>query len=231
MIKILKRYPIIGPLLWLVSTQYFFIQAAVASRAPHYSILSDSISDLGRTNCVGSFCSPLHATMDASFIVLGLTTILGSLILWLKFKTNIFSAVGFLGMAIAGAGVVMVGLFPLNVHDTLHVIGTNVAFISSNIATLILIATLKLSSSLKRLGLVLCLISISALIMLNTHSRFWIYQGITERAVADTQIVWLVSFGLYALYRSIHEDSWPKLPCLRNNAKFKTSLGAGRNIE
>jgi hypothetical membrane protein len=76
----------LGPVLYVAGMQYFAVQLLAALRWPRpYSISRDTISDLGNTVCGtwnGRFvCSPLHDLMDGSFIVLGITMLLGSVLI------------------------------------------------------------------------------------------------------------------------------------------------------
>src|SRR4051812_21773515 len=111
------KYPMIGPLVWVLSAQYFLIQIIVASAwSLAYSWKFNVISDLGNTACgqyAGRYvCSPDHALMNASFILLGITMAAGSLLIYQEFKESRASLVGFSLMALAGFGTMLVGLFP-----------------------------------------------------------------------------------------------------------------------
>ncbi len=49
------RYPFVGPLIWMLSIQYYIIQVVVAMAwTSPYSLLRNTISDLGNTAC-GSY--------------------------------------------------------------------------------------------------------------------------------------------------------------------------------
>ena len=78
-----KRYPFAGPISWMVSIQYFVIQVVVAQAwTVNYSLAQNTISDLGNTTCAiyaGRFvCSAKHGLMNASFVILGVTMVVGS---------------------------------------------------------------------------------------------------------------------------------------------------------
>src|ERR1700722_19315337 len=80
-----RSFPRLGPIFYAAGVQYFVVQLLVALRwSPPYSISRNTISDLGNTAC-GSWngryvCSPLHDLMNLSFIVLGITMLLGSVL-------------------------------------------------------------------------------------------------------------------------------------------------------
>src|ERR1043166_10163892 len=76
----------IGAAVWLLAIQFFISQFVVQSAwTTPFSVTENYISDLGNTACgpypAGSrmyVCSPWHALMNASFIILGLTILLRS---------------------------------------------------------------------------------------------------------------------------------------------------------
>jgi hypothetical membrane protein len=97
-----------------LSIQYFVAQVVAASEwKPPYSWRLNAISDLGATAC-GQFdgrfvCSPLRGLMNASLILLGLTMITGSALMYQRLRR---SRTGFSLMATAGIGAILVGIFP-----------------------------------------------------------------------------------------------------------------------
>ena len=203
MIRIFNdRYPLVGPVVWMFSIQYFIIQliSALAWNSP-FSLLQNTISDLGNTVCgtySGRFvCSPLHATMNLSFITFGITMALGSLLIYQEFRKNVGSLVGFSAMAVAGLGTIMVGLFPENTIGALHVLGASGPFLIGNFGMVILGIYLPLPKSLRIYTLVLGGIALIALGFF--YSKHYVGLGIggMERIVAYPQTLWLISFGIY----------------------------------
>ncbi|WP_018159526.1 DUF998 domain-containing protein [Smaragdicoccus niigatensis] len=75
-----SRYGAAG-LAWSLAFLYLAseIVTAYAWKVP-YSFSRDSISDLGVTACSAILCSPLHLLMNATFVVLGLLTIVGAVL-------------------------------------------------------------------------------------------------------------------------------------------------------
>src|SRR5476651_1236172 len=103
------RYPYVGPVFWMLSVQYYIIQVVVAlAWSIPYSLRFNTISDLGNTACdlytSRYICSPLHSLMNASFISLGITMVLGSILIYREFTRTNVSAIGFSFMALAGFG-------------------------------------------------------------------------------------------------------------------------------
>src|SRR5579863_4656835 len=101
------HFPLVGPIFWMLSVQYFMTQVAVAlAWSQPYSLLRNTISDLGNTAC-GPYgdrfvCSPLHAWMNASFVTLGISMVAGSMLIYHEFHKSAASVLGFSFMGLAG---------------------------------------------------------------------------------------------------------------------------------
>jgi len=149
-----NRYPFVGPIFWAVSIQYYLVQIVVAlGWEQPYSWLHNTISDLGNTAC-GPYgdryvCSPHHALMNVSFITLGVTMILGSMLIYQEFEKSLASAIGFWFMALAGFGTILVGMFPENTISWLHVLGASLPFLIGNMGLIILGLNLAMPKSLR----------------------------------------------------------------------------------
>lgn len=201
------RYPWLGPLVWIASLQYFVAQIVVGwVWKPPYSVIANTISDLGNTTCglYGKLqvCSPRHAVMNASFVLLGITMAVGSLLIYQEFSERgrgerVAAVVGFSGMAIAGLGTIMVGIFPENQTWNLHAVGAGLAIGVGNLAILVLGAALRLPSPLRRSMVALSLIALAALILFASHRDFGVGPGGMERIAAYPETIWLIRFGLY----------------------------------
>ena len=78
-----------GAIAWIASIQFFVMQAVAQSAwTTPYSLVTNYISDLGNTVCdtypsdFGRFvCPPWHPAKNASFILIGLTTAFGAILL------------------------------------------------------------------------------------------------------------------------------------------------------
>lgn len=196
------HYPLVGPTFWVVSVQYFITMAVVAMFWPtHYSVFDNTISDLGNTAC-GVYssryvCSPLHAWMNASFIVLGATMVVGSSLIYQQFKQSLGSKIGFSFMALAGIGAILVGIFAENTVASLHVIGAALPFVVGNLALLILGLSLDLPRWLRIYTLSSAVISLTAFVLFATQNYLGLGIGGMERLAAHPQTLWLIVFGLY----------------------------------
>ena len=196
------RNPLAGPVVWLLCIQYFFVQVVVASawQQMPYSWHLNAISDLGAIGC-GAFddrfvCSPLHALMNTSLIVLGLCMTIGSVLLYQQLRR---SRAGFCLMAAAGIGAVLVGLFPEDTIYGAHITGADLAFLIGNIALIVFGFTLRVPRWFKWYSVVSGVVALAALYLFLSHNRFFLGLGGMERVVAYPQTIWLIVAGLYML--------------------------------
>ncbi|HKR81657.1 MAG TPA: DUF998 domain-containing protein [Candidatus Saccharimonadales bacterium] len=196
------RHPLVGPIFWLLSVQYFLTQIFVAGAwsAP-FSLRTNAISDLGNTDC-GTFahrlvCSPLHDWMNASFIVLGITMVVGSFLIPSEFRKNMLSRVGFYGMALAGLGTVLVGMFPENTVGYMHVLGAALPFFVGNSTLVLFSYSLSLPPGFRYYTRASGLVALAALAVFLYGQYFGLGLGGTERLIAYPQTIWLIAFGWY----------------------------------
>jgi hypothetical membrane protein len=201
------RHLWLGPAIWMLSALYFLAQIVVGwVWNPPYSLVSNTISDLGNTACGpygGSYvCSPRHELMNLSFILLGVIMASGSLLIYQEFTereaTEKFAArIGFTCLAIGGIGAVMVGAFPENIHHSLHVVGAGLAIGGGNLGILVLGLALPLPEGLHGYMVFFSVISITALVLFASQRYFGIGAGTMERIAAYPETIWLIRFGLY----------------------------------
>lgn len=201
------RYPWLGPAVFVASSLYFVVQVVVAwVWNPPYSLVTNTISDLGNTRCAlyrGAYvCSPRHDLMNAGFIFLGLVMAVGSLLICQEFterggRQRLMARVGFSLLGLAGAGSIVVGLFPENTVRDAHVVGAALAIGVGNLAILVLWLALPLPAGLRRLMFFIGTVSIGALVLFASHRYLGIGAGGMERVAAYPQTVWLIRFGTY----------------------------------
>ncbi|MDB5168948.1 MAG: hypothetical protein JWO41_304 [Candidatus Saccharibacteria bacterium] len=197
-----NKYPLLGPAFWLLSLQYFLAQLVVSAYWDRpYSWLNNTISDLGNTAC-GDFnsrfvCSPQYALMNASFILFGVTMLLGSALLYHEFKKSRLSALGFAGMGLAGIGTLLVGVFPENTVAFMHVFGAALPFLIGNISLGLLGRALDIPRPLRIYTVLTCIITLSALVLFVSKHDLSLGIGGMERLVGYPQTLWLIVFGVY----------------------------------
>jgi hypothetical membrane protein len=194
----------LGPVLYVAGMQYFAVQLLVALRWPRpYSISRNTISDLGNTAC-GTWngryvCSPLHNLMNGSFIVLGITMLLGSVLISRRHGKGRMATAGFTAMGLSGLGVVMVGIFPENSIPALHGLGSALPFTLGNAALIAMAISLAMPLLLR---LCVSLSGVAALVALAAYASshyLGLGEGGTERVVAYPQTICLAVIGCYLI--------------------------------
>jgi hypothetical membrane protein len=206
--EIHDAHPSLGPAIFTAAALYFLIQIIVAwVFTPGYSVVSNTISDLGVTSC-GSYgsppiCSPRWWVMDyGGFLLLGLVMMAGSALLYHEFtdrapRERRGAMFGFTLMAVAGLGAILVGFFPENNNRTMHIIGACLGIAIGNVAMFTLGAVLTLPESMRRYMLMFSSLSLAALVCFASHKFFGIGAGTMERVAAYPVTIWLITFGLY----------------------------------
>ncbi len=201
-------HPSFGPAIFTAAALYFVIQIIVAwVFIPSYSLVSNSISDLGESSCGGygspAMCSPRWWLMDyVGFLLLGLVMVIGSALLYHEFTERVprerrAAMFGFGLMALGGLGSILVGFFPENENRTMHIIGAFLAIAIGNVAILVLGAVLTLPESMRRSMLTFSSLALAALLCFASHKYFGIGRGMMERIAAYPVTIWLITFGLY----------------------------------
>jgi hypothetical membrane protein len=100
-------------------------------------------------------------------------------------------------MALAGAGTLLVGLFPENTVHILHEIGALLPFLIGNFGLLVLGFSLDIPKTLRYYSLLSGFISLIGLVFFLTRHYLGLGIGGMERVTAYPQTMWLIVFGLY----------------------------------
>lgn len=206
------KYPLIGPLVWVLSVQYFVVQlVAAAAWDSGYSWRFNVISDLGNSACgqyAGRYvCSPDHILMNVSFIMLGLTMALGSLLIYQEFKESRLSLIGFSLMALAGFGTFLVGLFPENTIKFMHGLGAFFALFIGNVSLVVLaLALSRVRRGFRAYTFMSGVISITAFMLFAADIYLGLGQGGMERVVSYPQTLWLILFGIYMTHSHLRGE-------------------------
>lgn len=207
------KYPFLGPIVWILSVQYFAAQIVAAAAWPvAYSWSQNVISDLGNTACgqyAGRYvCSPQHGLMNASFIMLGITMAVGSLLIYTEFRRSRASLVGFSLMGMAGIGTILVGMFPENTVSWMHGIGAFLALGIGNVSLMVLALAIRQARRSFRIYTFLSgALSVVAFGLFAFRLHVGLGAGTIERIVSYPQTIWLILFGLYMTatrYRARH---------------------------
>lgn len=197
----------LGAIIWILAVQFFIAQGIVqtAWRTP-FSLARNFISDLGNTACapypldsISYVCSPWHAWMNASFILLGLMILIGGVLLRAAFPAGISRAIGFALLWLAGIGIVGVGLFPENENIGLHRIGAAGHFVLGNLGMVALGIALKQGRERQLLAgysIVSGVVGLIATVLFITDHYLGLGIGGMERVAAYPLPLWLIVIGL-----------------------------------
>jgi hypothetical membrane protein len=141
-----------GGLAWVLTLQFFVVEAIAAAQYGGYSYSADVISDLGTAD------SAARVLMNASFVLQGLLIAAGALLL----APGLSGTGGKLArvlLVLSGLGVLLVGVFPSDGNATVHEIAAGAHFLGGGIGLIALAYALRprseaLGTALALLGLV-----------------------------------------------------------------------------
>ena len=209
---------ILGGAAWIVATlQYAIVQVVVAAawHHPPYNWLGNDISDLGNTVC-GRFtlphgtpayvCSPMHSTMNASFIIAGILTIAGALMLRRFWPRSRGTTVALVLWVVTGLGKVVVGLVPENTNISLHTLAAFNIPVGCVAILLLSLPARQASRALSVTGIVLAVVGLAATV-LSTAAEFaskssldlGLRAGGMERVADYPGALWILMIGIIAV--------------------------------
>lgn len=202
--------PTVGAALWLLCFQYFVAeQVARHGWSTPYSMVSNYISDLGAVACrmhAGSglwVCSPLHRLMNASFILQGMLIFFGAVLVRSRFPAGrVWTAARWL-IAIAGPGVLLVGLYPEDVNLPVHDVGAIAHFLCGNLGVALLGLAMSRWSPRTRLvgslSVFAGLVGLTATLLFFADIDLGLGVGGMERIAAYPLPLWLTAMGAFLL--------------------------------
>ena len=180
-----------GALAWLLTLQFFVVEAIAESRyeAP-YSRADDVISALGAAD------SPAAALMNASFVVQGGLILAGALLL----RPALLRGAGEIAPVLlggAGVGALLVGVFPSDGNATMHAIGAVLYLLGGGLGLIALAYAVRprseaLGTTLALLGL----IGTATTVFFLTGVVSVLGEGGTERAAAYVLPIGLAVAGV-----------------------------------
>jgi hypothetical membrane protein len=190
-----------GAVAWWLATQFFLAQAVaqLAWRTP-YSLSRHVISDLGRTACDAAACSPLHAVMNASFVLVGVTMATGAVLARRGFIAGWRRRIAVALFVAAGIGVAMVGVYPENEQAGRHLAGAAINFACGN-AALVLFG-LAADSRIRPFGagsIAAGVAGLTAAALLALNVDLGLGRGGMERIAAYTTATWQIAAGTWLL--------------------------------
>jgi hypothetical membrane protein len=188
-----------GGILLLGSLQFVVAMIVVQLEYPGYSDIGNYISDLGGPH------SPWRVVFNASVIVLGLLTILGTYLLLSAFNRRLSRTLGLGLLAIAGIGAILVGVFPENstaLGGHMHTIASDIAFLGSGLALIILpLAMLRDTrwDGYRAFTFLLGAITLVAIVLFTAHIWGALGVGGMERIIVAPILLWAIVIGIHLL--------------------------------
>jgi hypothetical membrane protein len=194
----------VGGALWVGCLQFFVAEAiAAAGFACSYSFRRNYISDLCAVSCGGSAgCSPLHALMNASFVLQGVLIFAGAFVVWPLFSPWLARlALGLI--AASGLGVALVGLAAEDSAPGWHYLGAaeNLLFCNAG-AALLGLSLFREGSASRAVGLLSLsfgLIGLAGLGGLAAGHDFGLGVGGVERVAAYPFPLWIAGLGAWLI--------------------------------
>jgi len=191
-----------GGLAWLLTCQFFVVEALAALRYDGYSYSADVISDLGTA------ASPAATLMNASFVVQGLLIAAGALLLGPALAGTGGRVARVLLVAV-GVGALLVGVFPSDGNATAHQVAATVHLLGGGLALIALAYGVRPRSEALGTGLALLgLLGVVATVFFASAVFLGLGEGGMERVAAYVIPVGLAVAGV-ALWRQ--GDSWWEL--------------------
>jgi hypothetical membrane protein len=189
-----------GACAWLLTLQFFVVEAIAASHVPGYSRAADTISALG------GLASPAHQLMNASFVLQAGLILAGALLL----RPVLLRAAGKVApvlLAVSAAGVLLVGVFPSDGNALVHAIGAVAHLVGGGLGLIALAYAVRPRSEVLGTALaVLGLVGTAATVFFLTGVTEYLGQGGTERVAAYVIPVGLALTGS-ALWRLVGPGS------------------------
>lgn len=168
----------LGACAWLLTLQFFVVEAIVALRLPGYSRVTDTISALG------SLVSPAHRLMNASFALQGLLILAGALLLRPALRGR-GARVAPVLLAASAVGVVLVSIFPMDGYTVLHATGAVLHLLGGGLGLIALAYGVRpRSEALGTTVVVLGLIATAMTVFFLLGVTDFLGLGATERAAA-----------------------------------------------
>ncbi len=185
-----------GAALWMACLQFFMGEAiaALAWRGA-YSYRLNFISDLG---AAGS--SPLHAVMNASFVLQGVLIVGGAVLLWPFISGGAMVRIALGLIAASGFGVLLVGLAPEDAFPRLHYLGASEILLFCNGgAALLGVGLMRATPAAGLLSLSAGLLGLAGVAALVGGADFGLGAGGVERVAAYPFPFWIAGMGAWLL--------------------------------
>lgn len=197
-----------GSAAWVVGVVQFFVLHGVVESAwaRPYSWARNNISDLGNAHCAWQpdpepryVCSPEHALMNVSFVTLGVLFVAGVLLTGALWRRGATATASRLLLAGAGAGFVLAGLAPADVHENQHVLGALLIMATGNLGLLLSGAALDVPRPLRWGSGLFGALAVTAFGLFLSRHYLGLGMGGMERVAAFPLLVWAAALGARGL--------------------------------
>lgn len=194
----------LGAIFWLLTVEFFIVQAIAQSAWPAYSMLTDDISNLGYTACGAAAldggpprCSPLHMLFNAGMVLNGVLIVLGVWFTRKLWPASPVTTTALWLLAVGGGdGTILVGLFPLNVHLPMHTVGAILALFVACFGLLLLGGVMWRSRpGFAYYTLATGALGLVAFILYGLEIYLGLGRGVMERLAAWPHTVWYMVTG------------------------------------
>ncbi|MFD3746587.1 DUF998 domain-containing protein [Nocardia sp. NPDC058633] len=203
------RRHIAAGLAWTLAFAYLLAELVTATAwTTPYSFRHDTISDLGITTCTQHACSPLHMVMNATFVVLGLLTIVGAIGLldYIPHGPRQWSIVAL--AVVIGLSTAATGVFPSDGGIVVHTLAVMPAFVSRHIVLILLAIWLWKHRRLAAIWSGVCATTgLTGTVLLAIGLQI----GITERLVFYPLPIWMAVTGTVIAFTAVRSTiPWPR---------------------
>jgi hypothetical membrane protein len=140
--------------------------------------------------------------MNASFVVVGITMAAGAILTRRVFRAGWHRTVAVALFVAAGAGVVLVGVYPENESRTAHEVGAGINFIGGNLAMVLFGIAAPPTPPRRAFGwcsVATGLVGLAATVLLVSRHDLGLGPGGIERVAAYTTSLWQVGAGMILL--------------------------------
>jgi hypothetical membrane protein len=154
-------------------------------------------------------CSPLHAVMNASFVLTGVLVILGALLLWKYWPTGWLADAATILWIMLGFGKILVGLAPENTNIGLHLVGCLNVQLGALAILLLSLVLVRSDPRLSRVGIALAAVGLFGTVLgtVGEYAGPALYLGIgsggMQRVATYPSVIWLLVVGVVISLRAV----------------------------
>ena len=198
------RFPRLGALCWIAAAPLFLIVQLVTGlrwRQPSFSWSANNISDLGNLTCrvwdttrPRYVCSPWHDVMNAGMVLTAVLLLAGLALVWPTLGDGRAVRAGRRMVLLGAVGFGMVGLFPADTHENLHMLAAVLIFAVGN-AGVLLVGW----DRLRVFSVTIGLIGLIGVVLFFMQEGLFLGVGGMERVAVFPLPVWAAFAGVHGL--------------------------------